>query len=169
LSLWIARLILVVGLTSTFLRPAGVAPINLLDSCLILIANLTLLLVFFSRHFAAWCTAARMETASLSDGPIDPELLLLLRQVQKTNAGSNSNTGILIDEDDPEEVDNTDAWSDEIFVEEIRNYRCLWDTSCRAYKDGSKKQQSWRELSQKFKREGIYILQHALNIFAIFL
>ena len=78
-----------------------------------------------------------METASLSDGPIDPELLLLLRQVQKTKAGSNSNTGILIDEDDPEEVDNTDAWSDEIFVEEIRNYRCLWDTSCRAYKDGS--------------------------------
>ena len=110
-----------------------------------------------------------METASLSDGPIDPELLLLLRQLQKTKAGSNSNTGILIDEDDPEEVDNTDAWSDEIFVEEIRNYRCLWDTSCQAYKDGSKKQQSWRELSQKYKQAGIYILQHALNIFAIFL
>ncbi|XP_065071482.1 uncharacterized protein LOC135696117 isoform X2 [Rhopilema esculentum] len=35
----------------------------------------------------------------------------------------------------------------------LKQYRCLWDTSCRSYKDGPKKQQSWRELNQKFKKE----------------
>lgn len=81
---------------------------------------------------------------------IDPEFLLLVRQFQEAQADhSNKN---VIEDDVPEEI--TDAWSDEIFVEEIKNYRCLWDTSSRAYKDSLKKQQSWKELSQKFKREG---------------
>ena len=48
-----------------------------------------------------------------------------------------------------------DQWTEEILVEEVRQFRCLWDTSCRAYKDGMKKQQAWREISAKFGASGM--------------
>ena len=46
------------------------------------------------------------------------------------------------------------SWTEEMLVEEIRHMRCLWDTSCRAYKDGLKKQQAWRDICSKFGVQG---------------
>ncbi len=46
-------------------------------------------------------------------------------------------------------------WTKERFVVEVRQYQCLWDTSCRAYKDGMKKQQAWREISAKLGASGM--------------
>ena len=46
------------------------------------------------------------------------------------------------------------SWTEEMLVEEIRHMRCLWDTSCRAYKDGLKKQQAWKDICSKFGVQG---------------
>ena len=57
--------------------------------------------------------------------------------------------------DDLNQTQLQEQWTDEILVEEVRQFRCLWDTSCRAYKDGMKKQQAWREISAKFGASGM--------------
>ena len=46
------------------------------------------------------------------------------------------------------------SWTEEMLVEELRHMRCLWDTSCRAYKDGLRKQQAWRDICSKFGVQG---------------
>ena len=57
--------------------------------------------------------------------------------------------------DDLNQTQLQEQWTDEILVEEVRQFRCLWDTPCRAYKDGMKKQQAWREISAKFDALGM--------------
>ena len=44
------------------------------------------------------------------------------------------------------EVDHDNDFDEEFFVEEIRKYPCIWDTKCRSYKDGTKKQNAWSQL-----------------------
>ena len=46
------------------------------------------------------------------------------------------------------------SWTEEMLVEEIRQIQCLWDTSCRAQKDGLKKQQAWRDICSKLFVQG---------------
>lgn len=41
--------------------------------------------------------------------------------------------------------------------EEVRKYRCLWDTSCRAFKEIQKKKQAWNLIAKKFKFQGVVI------------
>jgi len=40
-------------------------------------------------------------------------------------------------------------------IEEVRIYRCLWDSSCRAFKEIQKKQQALNQIAQKFNVNGI--------------
>ena len=77
----------------------------------------------------------------------------------------NESTGDTIVE---EETESQTEWSEELFIEELKQYRCLWDTSCRSYKDGPKKQQSWWELSQKFEKEGNFCLIFSFNFHDVF-
>ena len=52
------------------------------------------------------------------------------------------------------EVDSDNDFDEEFFVEEIRKYPCIWDTKCRGYKDGTKKQNAWSQLCRLFNKEG---------------
>ena len=52
------------------------------------------------------------------------------------------------------EVDSDNDFDEEFFVEEIRKYPCIWDTKCRGYKDGTKKQNAWSQLCRLFNQEG---------------
>lgn len=42
----------------------------------------------------------------------------------------------------------------EFFIEEVRQLRCLWDTSNPSYKDRTVKANAWKKLSQIFDRDG---------------
>lgn len=46
---------------------------------------------------------------------------------------------------------------DEYLVEEVRNYRILWDTSTRGYKDTPKKNLAWAEISRRLNQNSTYI------------
>ena len=43
---------------------------------------------------------------------------------------------------------------EDFFVEEIRKYPCIWDTKCRDYSCGTKKQNASSQLCRLFKTEG---------------
>lgn len=52
-------------------------------------------------------------------------------------------------------VDNSVVEFDvEIFIEEIRQLPCLWNTSLAAYKDRNIKANAWKRLSVMFGKEG---------------
>ena len=55
------------------------------------------------------------------------------------------------------EVDGDNDFDEEFFVEEIRKYRCIWDTKCRCFKDGTKKQNAWSQLCGLINKEGTLI------------
>ena len=55
----------------------------------------------------------------------------------------------------PEEMPSTD-FEKELFLEEIRKYRCLWDTNSEGYKSRPIKQNAWSKLSQLFNKDGKY-------------
>ena len=42
----------------------------------------------------------------------------------------------------------------EIFIEELKNFPCLWNTSLRSYHEKHTKQNSWMVLSEKFGKNG---------------
>ena len=42
----------------------------------------------------------------------------------------------------------------EIFIGEVRQYRCLWDLMSPTYKDRQVKQNAWNELAAKFGKDG---------------
>ena len=46
--------------------------------------------------------------------------------------------------------------NEELLVEEIRKYECIWNTRCRGYKDSTKKNNAWSELASLFGKEGKY-------------
>ena len=52
------------------------------------------------------------------------------------------------------EVDRDNDFDEEFFLDEIRKYPCRWDTKCRGYKDGTKKQIAWPQLCRLFNEEG---------------
>ena len=40
-------------------------------------------------------------------------------------------------------------------IEEVRMYRCLWDTSCRAFKESQKKEEAWNRVSERLNVSGM--------------
>eukprot|EP00112_Aurelia_sp_Birch-Aquarium-sp1_P006989 Seg1763.3 transcript_id=Seg1763.3/GoldUCD/mRNA.D3Y31 product="hypothetical protein" protein_id=Seg1763.3/GoldUCD/D3Y31 len=55
----------------------------------------------------------------------------------------------------PEEMPSKE-FEKELFLEEIRMYRCLWDTNSEGYKNRPMKQNAWSKLSQLFNKDGEY-------------
>ena len=39
-------------------------------------------------------------------------------------------------------------------IEEVRSYDCLWNTTCRAFRETPKKAEAWRQISAKLNMEG---------------
>ena len=55
-------------------------------------------------------------------------------------------------------TDSFDADFDkELFIQEIRNHRCLWDTNNPSYKDRNMKANAWTHLSIVFHVDGEFI------------
>ena len=80
-------------------------------------------------------------------------------QISSKNSGADASTSQDLSEFDVlDQTQVEEQWTEEGLVEEVRQFRCLWDTSCRAYKDGMKKQQAWREIGAKFGAPGMQTL-----------
>ena len=47
---------------------------------------------------------------------------------------------------------------DERLVEAVQAYHCIWDTSCRSYKELPKKLQAWKQISLKHGQNGLYFI-----------
>ena len=50
--------------------------------------------------------------------------------------------------------DSMTGFDKEAFIEALRHYHCLWDTSSPSYKNRTIKSNCWKELSTLFNREG---------------
>ncbi len=52
------------------------------------------------------------------------------------------------------EAANSKEFEKELFLEELRKYRCLWDINSDGYKSRPMKQNAWSKLSQLFNKDG---------------
>ena len=43
---------------------------------------------------------------------------------------------------------------DELLINEVKSYKCLWDPRCRAYKETPKKLEAWKIISIKLSKSG---------------
>ena len=57
-----------------------------------------------------------------------------------------------------QQVDEGDFLGD--LIEEVKLYRCLWDSSCRAFKELPKKQQAWSLVAERFNIDGMCFLSY---------
>ena len=46
-----------------------------------------------------------------------------------------------------------------MLIEEVRKYQCLWNTTCRSFKETPKKAEAWRRVSVAMKMEGKFFLE----------
>ena len=68
------------------------------------------------------------------------------------------------DQYDGEEMYSTE-FNKELFLEEVRKYRCLWDISSEVYKSRPMKQNAWSKIGQLFNKYGefqlvVFLCQH---------
>ena len=96
-------------------------------------------------------TKLAMEEVGLLGENLDISTLEeLLRQARSRNEGSNEQP-----EDIHEVIPQVETVFDkELFIEEIRQLGCLWNTSLPSYKDRTVKANAWKKLSQIFDRDG---------------
>lgn len=60
-------------------------------------------------------------------------------------------------EDQTENVaQETKEFDKEMFLQALRDFKCLWDTSDANYKNRTMKLNGWKSLSQMFNQEGKY-------------
>lgn len=68
---------------------------------------------------------------------------------------STPNTTATMEDDYSEELNSVEEKdNDELLINEVRSFRCLWDTKCRGYKDTPKKTQAWKQIAIKLGRTG---------------
>ena len=78
-----------------------------------------------------------------SEGRFMHESSAILTQIRQQHSSTSQH-----------QAKDDDLDEDEMLVKEIRKYRCLWDTSCRSFKDSPKKQQAWRGIAVKLEKDG---------------
>ena len=54
-----------------------------------------------------------------------------------------------------DEPDDNDDY-DELLINEVKSYRCIWDTKCHAFKEAPKKNEAWKIIAFKLSRPGRY-------------
>ena len=61
-----------------------------------------------------------------------------------------------------EPIDNEKArfeFNKEMFIEEVRKYRCLWDINSESYKNRPIKQNAWSKIAAVFNKDGKCLAQ----------
>ena len=53
--------------------------------------------------------------------------------------------------------ENAIEFDKELFLEEVRKYRCLWDINSEAYKNRPIKQNAWTLIGKLFNRDGEFL------------
>ena len=76
---------------------------------------------------------------------------LLRAEIVPENAGNSALSPL------PENFDK------EVFLEEVRKYRCLWDVNSEGYKMRPMKQNAWLQISAIFNRDGKFKLANTKN------
>ena len=54
-------------------------------------------------------------------------------------------------------VDDNDDY-DEVLINKIKNYRCIWHKKCCAYKETPKKNEAWKAIASKLSRPGLFLI-----------
>ena len=70
---------------------------------------------------------------------------LSLTNLPQTNQPEASFFNSTLNEEQEVHEDSFEA----AFVEEVRSYRCLWDTTARGFKDTPMKKKAWQEIAFK--------------------
>ena len=52
-----------------------------------------------------------------------------------------------------DEADVNDDY-EQLLINEVKSYRCIWDTIYLAYKEAPKKNEAWKVVASKFSRPG---------------
>ena len=75
--------------------------------------------------------------------------------VQHLSAGDSQELEQNEEGDRPSE--NAIEFDKELFLEEVRKYRCLWDINSEAYKNRPIKQNAWTLIGKLFNRDGEFL------------
>ena len=62
-----------------------------------------------------------------------------------------------VQENNDEPIDNKEAsfeFDKEMFIEEVRKYKCLWDIHSKSYKNSHIKQNPWGKIAAEFNKDG---------------
>ena len=95
-------------------------------------------------EFSTSFRESNVEEPTALASSLDQPLFLQQQQPERQQeASQNSQENEAIAEDD----------LDEILINEVRQFRCLWDTRSRSYKENPKKTEAWKTIS---KRLGIH-------------
>ena len=77
-----------------------------------------------------------------------------------------------IQENNAEPTDNGEPTSvefdKEMFIEEVRKYRCLWDVNSEAYKNRLIKQNAWANIGTVFNKDGEFCVISYMRIIFCF-
>ena len=90
------------------------------------------------------------------------DLQSILSLIASRNDGEPSEERLILEENSSEgkfsPTENIDeapsAFGKEVFIEAVRQYKCLWDTNDRNYKNRSMKINAWNDLSSLFNKDG---------------
>ena len=77
------------------------------------------------------------------------ESLNIMNSLRASSTASPQNTGST-----NTVVTERFAYDVEIFIEEMKNYACIWNTSTRSHHDKNMRNVAWEELSLKFEKNG---------------
>ena len=75
------------------------------------------------------------------------QVIIRLKKLTKTQKSH-----VLLDFSNDTAHDDKDL--DELLINEVKSYKCLWDPRCRAYKETPKKMEAWKIISIKLSKSG---------------
>ena len=83
-----------------------------------------------------------------------------LPSLQSTNLSFSQEDNTTFEEEEEETSENfrESDIDKELFLEALRQYKCLWDTNDPSFKERNKKINAWKQLSQAFKTDGEFLL-----------
>ena len=71
-----------------------------------------------------------------------------------TTSSSTVTTSKKCEQDQCVPVDEDDASIEELLINEIKSYSCIWDVLARGYKDQMKTRTAWKNIATKLGKEG---------------
>lgn len=103
---------------------------------------------------------AAVRESELQQTPVSPMAIMAMQteNIQQLHSGhveyvENQNASENINV-----VQENGDFDKELFLQALRDFKCLWDTSDTNYKNRTMKLNAWKSLSQMFNQEGWYTL-----------